>query len=195
MKATTALPRDFKPSLRSSCNRPVAVTADLFKGKVICDVHGNEQVVDGETAQAIYFDMVVNGYVDKKGELTDKYYADKANNAVKVAEEVADCADAVLSIVDSIYDSRAMQRRTPATRMWNCRLILKNWLCRSSRRCGRRSAPNLSMLLASIPKNLWKKRFPSLNRNLRVSKIFFKVELGTMNEIQSKRHCWKALLS
>ena len=90
-------------------NRPVAVTADLFKGKVICDVHGNEQVVDGETAQAIYFDMVVNGYVDKKGELTDKYYADKANNAVKVAEEVADCADAVLSIVDSIYDSRAMQ--------------------------------------------------------------------------------------
>ena len=47
-------------------------------------------------AQAIYFDMVVNGYVDKKGALTDKYYADKANNAVKVAEEVADCADAVL---------------------------------------------------------------------------------------------------
>ena len=63
-------------------NRPVAVTADLFKGKVICDVHGNEQVVDGETAQAIYFDMDVNGYVDKKGALTDKYYADKANNGV-----------------------------------------------------------------------------------------------------------------
>ena len=90
-------------------NRPVAVTAELFKGKVISDVHGNELVVDGETAQAIYFDMVVNGYVDKKGALTDKYYADKANNAVKVAEEVADCADAVLSIVDSIYDNRAMQ--------------------------------------------------------------------------------------
>ena len=59
-------------------NRPVAVTAELFKGKVISDVHGNELVVDGETAQAIYFDMVVNGYVDKKGALTDKYYADKA---------------------------------------------------------------------------------------------------------------------
>ena len=90
-------------------NRPVAVTAELFKGKVISDVHGNEQVVDGETAQAIYFDMVVNGYVDKKGAWTDKYYADKANNAVKAAEEGADCADAVLSIVDSIYDNRAMQ--------------------------------------------------------------------------------------
>ena len=56
--------------------RPVAVTADLFKGKVIVDARGNEQVVDGDTAQAIYFDLIVNGYIDKKGVLTDKYYAD-----------------------------------------------------------------------------------------------------------------------
>lgn len=33
---------------------------------------------------------------------------------------------------------------------------------------------------------LVQKSIDSLNRNLRVSKIFFKVELGTMNEIQSK---------
>lgn len=59
--------------------RPAAVTADLFKGKVIVDARGNEQVVDGDTAQAIYFDLIVNGYIDKKGVLTDKYYADKAN--------------------------------------------------------------------------------------------------------------------
>ena len=39
----------------------------LFKNKVITDARGNEQVIDGEMAQAIYFDMVVNGYVDKKG--------------------------------------------------------------------------------------------------------------------------------
>ncbi|WP_315265124.1 DEAD/DEAH box helicase family protein [Tannerella forsythia] len=45
--------------------RPVAVTAELFKGKVIRDVNGNEQVVDNDTAQAIYFDMVVNGYVSR----------------------------------------------------------------------------------------------------------------------------------
>ena len=30
--------------------RPVAVTADLFKGKVLVDARGNEQVVDGDTA-------------------------------------------------------------------------------------------------------------------------------------------------
>ena len=65
--------------------RPVAVTADLFKDKIIVDAGGNEQVVDGDTAQAIYFDLIVNGYIDKKGVLTDKYYADKANGAIQVA--------------------------------------------------------------------------------------------------------------
>src|SRR5699024_5841407 len=90
-------------------NRPEKVTADLFKDKVITDARGNEQVIDGEMAQAIYFDMVVNGRVDKKGALTDKYYADKANGESKAAAEVADCADAVIRIVVSVYDSRSMQ--------------------------------------------------------------------------------------
>ncbi|MCD8146352.1 MAG: DEAD/DEAH box helicase family protein, partial [Clostridiales bacterium] len=90
-------------------DRPRAVTADLFVGKAIKDENGNEQIIDRDTAQAIYFDMVVNGYVDRKGALTDKYYADKANNEIKVAEEVADSAASVIDIVDSVYDSRAMQ--------------------------------------------------------------------------------------
>ena len=88
--------------------RPVAVTADLFKGKVIVDARGNEQVVDGDIAQAIFEDLIANGYV-KRGVLTDKYYADKANGAIQVAEEVADSRDSVINILDSVYDSRAMQ--------------------------------------------------------------------------------------
>ena len=77
--------------------RPVAVTADLFKGKVIADAHGNEQVIDGELAQAIFEDLIANGYV-RRGALTDKYYADKANGEIQVAEEVADSRDAVIHI-------------------------------------------------------------------------------------------------
>src|SRR5574344_3090626 len=90
-------------------DRPRAVTVDLFKGRVIRDASGAEQVVDADTAQAIHYDMIVNGYIDRKGVLTDKYYADKANDELKVAEEVQDSAADVIAIVDSIYDSRAMQ--------------------------------------------------------------------------------------
>lgn len=57
-------------------DRPRAVTVDLFVGKVIKDDKGNEQVIDPETASAIHYDMIMNGYIDKKGALTDKYYED-----------------------------------------------------------------------------------------------------------------------
>ena len=167
-------------------NRPVAATAELFKGKVISDVHGNELVVDGETAQAIYFDMVVNGYVDKKGALTDKYYADKANNAVKVAEEVADCADAVLSIVDSIYDSRAMQPENARDKNVELQVDPEKLAMPEFKALWQRISPKSVYVVDFDTEELVEKAISSLNHNLRVSKIFFKVELGTMNEIQSK---------
>ncbi len=167
-------------------NRPVAVTADLFKGKVISDVHGNEQVVDGETAQAIYFDMVVNGYVDKKGALTDKYYADKANNAVKVAEEVADCVDAVLSIVDSIYDSRAMQPENARDKNVELQVDPEKLTMPEFKALWQRISPKSVYVVDFDTEELVEKAISSLNRNLQVPPIFFKVELGTMNEIQSK---------
>lgn len=87
-------------------DRPKAVTPELFIGKVIKDERGNEQVVDGDTGRAIYFDLIVNGYIDKKGALTDKYYEDKANGELKIAEEVSDSADSVIEIIDSIYSDR-----------------------------------------------------------------------------------------
>jgi type III restriction enzyme len=48
-------------------DRPRAVTVDLFVGKVIKDDKGNEQVIDQDTASAIHYDMIVNGYIDRKG--------------------------------------------------------------------------------------------------------------------------------
>ena len=55
-------------------DRPVKVTAALFEGKVIKDLHGNEQVIDNELASAIIFDLVKQDYIDKKHTLTDKFY-------------------------------------------------------------------------------------------------------------------------
>ena len=59
-------------------NRPQSITQELFKGRVLVDSQGNEQVVDSNMAQAIYEDLITCGYV-KRGVLTDKYYADKWN--------------------------------------------------------------------------------------------------------------------
>ena len=166
--------------------RPVAVTADLFKGKVIVDARGNEQVVDGALAQAIHYDLIVNGYIDRKGTLTDKYYADKANGAVKVAEEVADSRDAVINILDSVYDSRAMQPENARDKNVELQVDPEKLAMPEFKALWQRISPKSVYVVDFDTDELVHKSIDSLNRNLRVSKIFFKVETGAMEEIKSR---------
>lgn len=166
--------------------RPVAVTADLFKGKVIVDAGGNEQVVDGDTAQAIYFDLIVNGYIDKKGVLTDKYYADKANGAIQVAEEVADSRDSVINILDSVYDSRAMQPENARDKNVELQVDPDKLAMPEFKALWKRISPKSVYVVDFDTDELVNKAIASINRNLHVPKIFFKVETGAMDEIKSK---------
>lgn len=167
-------------------DRPVAVTADLFKDKVIVDAGGKEQVVDGDTAQAIYFDLIVNGYIDKKGVLTDKYYADKANGAIQVAEEVTDSRDSVINILDSVYDSRAMQPENARDKNVELQVDPDKLAMPEFKALWKRISPKSVYVVDFDTDELVKKAITSLNQNLHVPKIFFKVETGAMDEIKSK---------
>ncbi len=167
-------------------DRPVAVTADLFKDKVIVDAGGNEQVVDGDTAQAIYFDLIVNGYIDKKGVLTDKYYADKANGAIQVAEEVADSRDSVINILDSVYDSRAMQPENARDKNVELQVDPDKLAMPEFKALWKRISPKSVYVVDFDTDELVDKAIVSINRNLHVPKIYFKVETGAMDEIKSK---------
>lgn len=166
-------------------DRPRLVTVDLFKNKVIKDASGAEQVVDIDLAQSIYEGLITSGYV-KKGVLTDKYYEDKKNGSVEIAEEAADCQESVMAILDSIYDSRAMQPEN--ARKNNVELKLNK---------SKLGLPEFQKLWANInaksvyvvefdQDELIQKAISALNRELRVSKIFFKVETGSMTDIQSR---------
>lgn len=166
-------------------DRPRMVTADLFKNKVIKDAGGAEQVVDIDLAQSIYEGLITSGYV-KKGILTDKYYEDKKNGSLEIAEEAADCKESIIAILDSIYDSRAMQPEN--ARKNNVELTLDK---------SKLGLPEFQKLWANInaksvyvvefdQDELIQKAISALNRELRVSKIFFKVETGSMTDIQSR---------
>lgn len=167
-------------------DRPRAVTADLFIGKVIKDDKGNEQVVDSDTAHAIHFDLIVNGYIDKKGVLTDKYYEDKKNGEIKVTEEVADSAASVIEIIDSIYDSRSVgiedaRKNNVELEVDESKLAMPEFKALWSK------INSKSVYVVDFDTDeLVRKSIDSLDRKLRVSKIYFKVETGAMDQIKSK---------
>lgn len=166
-------------------DRPVAVTAELFKGRVIVDARGNEQAVDGNTAAAIFEDLIFNGYV-KRGMLTDKYYTDKANGDIKVAEEVADCRDSIINILDSVYDSRAMMPENARDKNVELHVDPEKLAMPEFKALWQRISSKSVYVVDFDTEELVQKSIAALNQNLHVPKIFFKVETGTMEEIKSK---------
>lgn len=167
-------------------DRPKAVTAELFIDKVIKDDKGNEQVIDWDTAHDIQYDLIVNGYIDKKGLLTDKYYEDKANGEIKVAEEVADSAASVIEIIDSIYDSRSV--RIEDARKNNVELeVDESKLAMPEFKALWNKINSKSVYVVDFDTDeLVRKSINSIDKKLFVSKIYFMVETGAMEQIKSK---------
>jgi type III restriction enzyme len=166
--------------------RPRAVTVELFIGKIITDAKGNEQTVDAKLANAIYYGMVKNDYVDEDGVLTDQYYEDKANNEIKVAEKAADCQASIVEIIDSIYDSRAMQPENARANNVELQVDENKLAMPEFKALWEKISPKSVYVVDFDTEELVKKAIDSLNGHLRVSKIFFKVETGEMSSIQSK---------
>ena len=172
-------------------DRPRAVTKDLFLNRVVTDDHGNEMVIDSDTASAIMYEMTVSRYVDRKGVLTDKYYEDKANGELKMAEEVNGFEAAVVDIIDSIYDPKAMTPDENA-RSNNVELQVDEEKLNSKEFKALWSRINeKSVYVVDFDTDeLVRKSIAALDSKLRVAKIYFKVESGSMVEIQSKEQLW-----
>lgn len=167
-------------------DRPRAVTAELFTGKVVKDSNGNELVIDPELAGIIHFDLIVNRYIDRKGALTDKYYADKANGTLTVAEEVAGCAADVIAILDSVYDSRAMLPENARKDNIECRVDDSKLAMSEFKALWSRINRKSVYVVDFDTDELIRKAVHALDAKLRVSKVFFKVETGSMKAIKSR---------
>ena len=167
-------------------DRPRAVTVDLFKGKVLRDASGNEQVVDERLSRKICYALIREGYVDDDGILTDKFFNDKANNQVKIAEEAADCTDSVLEILDSVYNDRAMKPENARSNNVELQVDPDKLAMPEFKALWSRINSKSVYVVDFDTQELIQKAIQSLDKDLRVSKIYFKVESGSMDEVKSK---------
>ena len=166
-------------------DRPRLVTPDLFKGKVIRDQTGAEQVIDSEMALTIYEDLIANGYI-KKGALTDKYYEAKRDGQVTVAEEVADCAADVIAILESIYDPTVMMPENARKNNVELQVDHDKLAMPEFKALWERINQRSYYVVDFDTDELVQKAVSALDSQLHVSKIFFKIETGTMENIKSK---------
>lgn len=158
----------------------------MFLNCVVTDDHGNEMVIDSDTTSAIMYEMTVNRYVDRKGVLTDKYYEDKANGELKMAEEVKGFEAAVVDIIDSIYDSKAMTPENARSNNVELQVDEEKLNSKEFKALWSRINAKSVYVVDFDTDELVRKSITALDSKLRVAKIYFKVESGSMVEIQSR---------
>ena len=56
----------------------------------------------------LYNNLIRNDYIDDEGMLTDTFREDKKNGTVKVADKVKDFSEAIISILDMVYDAKKL---------------------------------------------------------------------------------------
>ena len=181
----------FAKSLQSEIaeaivSRPHQVTELLFENAKVHDKDGNEQVIDSAMARRFIYYMIKADYIDENNILTEKFYEDRANGEVKLGDEMEQYKSDLLRILDSIYDDKKMVPEN--ARSNNVKLKLDT---------DKLAMPEFQALWDKInvktvyvvdfdTNELVKKAAAALDSKLRVPKIFFKVETGSMKEIKSK---------
>ena len=167
-------------------DRPVAVSADLFKDKVLIDSEGEKHTVDANMASNIYTDLLLNGYIDRQGQITETYYADKQNGTISISDDVDAMLPSIVKILDTVVDSSCMMPDN--ARQNNVELSLEE---------DKLAMPEFKALWSKInaksvyvvdfdTDELVKKSICALNTKLHVSKIYVTVESGAMDTITSK---------
>ncbi len=167
-------------------DRPKKVTAELFTGRVVKDSEGNEWVIHSDTALAILYDLIINGYVNKTGALTDKYYQDKADGRVELAREVRPYTADVLLILDSVYNSQAMCPKNARSENVRLRVDEEKLDSQAFKELWSRIHVKSVYTVDFDTEELIRKSIASLNGGLRVSRHYVKVESGQMKTLKSR---------
>lgn len=167
-------------------DRPVKITEDLFIGRVLKGINGEEIIIDNELADAIQFELISNKYIDKKHTLTDKYYEDKKNGTIEFDDELMPYVNEIVSILDSVYDNKLFTIEDARQNNVELKLDENKLAMKEFKELWKKINSKSIYVVDFNTEELIEKAINALDQNLAVTKLQFKVESGVMNKIKSK---------
>ncbi|OON85762.1 restriction endonuclease subunit R [Oribacterium sp. C9] len=167
-------------------DRPRKVEKSLFVGKTIKDSNGVEFIIDDAMGDDIQYNLIVEKYIDSKGQLTEKFYEDEKTHNMKFSETVEPYAQDIIDILKSVYDAKAMMPED--ARKNNVELhVDKNKMAMPEFKELWDKINSKSVYVVDFDSDeLVRKAIAELDSKLRVSKIRITVQTGSMEKIDSK---------
>ena len=181
----------FAKSLQSEIaeavgSRPRQVTESIFENAKVHDKCGNEETIDSAMARRLIHCMIKMDYIDENNALTEKFYEDKANGEVKFGDDMEQYKPDILVILDSIYDDKKMAPENARSNNVELKVDTDKLAMSEFQALWGKINAKTAYVVDFDTDELVKKAVAALDSKLRVPKIFFKVETGSMKEIKSK---------
>lgn len=167
--------------------RPKEVTAKLFMNRVISDSTGTKKLeIDQTAATKIYQVMIKNDYIDEHNLPTDKYHEDVNSGKFVVSEEFEPYKADIINIMSSVYDPKALAPEDARSNNVEPRVNEEKLQMNAFKELWNRINSKSAYVVDFDTEELINKSIDAINRELQVSKIFYRTESGEMRQIESK---------
>lgn len=143
-------------------------------------------VIDNDMATHIHFELTVNGYVDRHGALTDKYYTDKQNDLLVLSEELAEYKGAIVGILDTIYNPKVLQPENARSNNVELTFDEDKFNKKEFQALWKSINSKTAYVVDFETDELIRKAIYKINTHLQVVQVFFTVATGVLDSISSK---------
>ncbi|OON93513.1 MAG: restriction endonuclease subunit R [Candidatus Epulonipiscioides saccharophilum] len=166
-------------------DRPTKVDPNLFDGKLISNHSGYQLTVDSDFAHSIYTRLLMNQYIDNKGNLTLKYYNDKTTGTLELNDQLKYYANSIITILDSVYNPEIIKPENASSTNVTIKVDKNNLAMTEFKNLWNLINKKSIYIVDFDTDELIHQAIETLNNHLNVSSVYFKVEIGEMKSINS----------
>lgn len=166
-------------------DRPIKVQPTLFAGMTVTNAQGEKKQIDDLGASFLFTALVGSGYVNRQGQLTQKYHDDKQQGVLDFGEEYNEFKKDIVNRLDAVFNPDAV-RPEDARRVREAKFDTKRFERKEFQALWNKINSQTYYTVNFKTEDLIKKAVIELDNHLQVTNINIQVVSGTMEGIKSK---------
>ncbi len=173
-------------------DRPQKVQPSLFAGMVMTNADGEQKKVDDLEASFLFAALAGHGYVNRQGELTQKYFDEKQQGTLDFGEEYNEYKKDIVNQLDAVFNPEAM-KPDDARKVREAKFDSQKFARKEFQDLWRKINQRTYYTVDFKTEDLIRRAVIELDDKLRVSEINIKVVEGTLEDIKSKKQLEEGL--
>lgn len=166
-------------------DRPVKVQASLFEGMMVTNARGEQKKLDNVDAIEIFVKLRSNGYIDKNGQLQQKYHDDKQQGVLDFGDDYNEYKGDLVKRLDSVFNPSAVKLEN-ARHVREAKFISQKFERKEFQDLWRKINHQTYYTVDFQTDELIEKAVQQLDTHLHVSRVEIRIVEGSMESIESK---------